>query len=68
MISATFNTTRFNKEMNNIIKYSEGFLDGIKMGKTVFLRNLGVSTVQALKEYIDEYQTIINQLIDKVNF
>jgi hypothetical protein len=39
--------------MNNIVKYSMGFLDGVERGKTVFLKNLGVGTIQALAAYVD---------------
>lgn len=53
MIRTKFNTAKFTKDMNNIVKYSEGFLDGIQKGKSVFLKNLGIETVQVLKEYID---------------
>jgi len=53
MISARFSTTKFNKEMTNIVKYSEGFLQGIERGKTEFLKGLGAQTIGVLKEYID---------------
>ena len=43
----------FKKDMQNIIDYSIGFVDGIKSGKRVFLNNLGKGTIQALSEYID---------------
>ena len=33
------NTTSFEKQMNNIIKYSSGFLEGAQKGKTLFLQN-----------------------------
>ena len=39
--------------MNNIVKYSMGFLDGVERGKTVFLKNLGAGTIQALAAYVD---------------
>ena len=53
MITAKFNTAKFNKEMNNIVKYSAGFVDGVQKGKTVFFQSLGAMTVEGLKEYID---------------
>ena len=39
--------------MNNIIQYSMGFLDGVENGKTVFLKNLGAGTIQAMAAYVD---------------
>lgn len=47
------NTARFNKEMNNIVQYAIGFLDGAQKGKTVFLKNLGVGTIEAMARYVD---------------
>ena len=47
------NDSAFKKEMKNIIDYSIGFLDGVKVGKTEFLHNMGTKTVEILKEYID---------------
>ena len=47
------NLKQFESQMNNIVKYSVGFLDGIERGKTVFLKNLGVGTIQALAAYVD---------------
>ena len=41
MIKMSINSKQFQKEMNNIMEYSYGFLDGVKAGKAVFLKNLG---------------------------
>jgi hypothetical protein len=53
MISAKFNTTKFNKQMTNILKYSSGFMEGAKKGKTQLLNNIGRETIEVLKQYID---------------
>lgn len=50
---AVFNSAQFKKEMTNIVDYSMGFLEGIQRGKTVFLRTLGLETVELMKEFID---------------
>jgi hypothetical protein len=50
---AVFNSAQFKKEMNNIVDYSVGFLEGIQRGKTVFLKTIGVETVELMKEFID---------------
>ena len=42
---AVFNSNKFKKEMNNIVDYSVGFLEGIQKGKTLFLKTLGMETV-----------------------
>jgi hypothetical protein len=49
----SLDTKLFNKQLNNIINYSTGFLDGVQNGKKVFLNNLGDGTIQALGQYID---------------
>jgi len=47
------NTASFNKEMNNIVQYAFGFLDGAQKGKTIFLKNLGIETIEAMARYVD---------------
>lgn len=47
------NTSSFQKTMNNIVKYSYGFIDGVNNGKKAFLNNLGAETLKALYQYID---------------
>jgi hypothetical protein len=49
----TTNSKQFQAQMNNIVQYSLGFLDGVKKGKTLFLRNLGEGTLQAMSAYVD---------------
>ena len=48
-----FDNKKFAKQMNNIVNYSFGFLEGAEKGKTVFLDNLGKDTIEALKVFID---------------
>jgi len=52
MIVST-NTKSFAKQINNIVDYSFGFLDGAQKGKSVFLNNLGHGVLTALYDYID---------------
>lgn len=53
MISVKINDKDLMRDMNNIIEYSLGFLDGIKKGKRMFLDNLGKDITELVKEYID---------------
>lgn len=53
MIQARFDTTKFNKIMNNISQYSYGFIDGIEKNAIVFNIKLAELTEEALKKYID---------------
>ena len=50
---AVFNSAQFKKEMTNIVDYSMGFLEGIQRGKTIFLKTVGLETVELMKEFID---------------
>lgn len=43
----------FFRQMNNLVKYSEGFLEGAAKGKTPFLRSIGESTKEVLESFID---------------
>ena len=47
------NTKSFDKEMNNIIDYAIGFLDGAQKGKNIFLKNLGAATIESMARYVD---------------
>lgn len=58
--------TKFMRDMNNIMDYSIGFMDGIQRGKTKFLDNLGKNSVQVLKEYIDSMARVDPQILHHV--
>ena len=53
MIKVKLDSKMFMKEMNNVMKYSIGFLDGVQSGKTMLLKNIGVQTIEILKQYVD---------------
>lgn len=53
MIKMYIDSRQFRKEMNNIVEYSLGFLDGINNGKSLFLRNLGMSIKEVLEFFVD---------------
>lgn len=50
---AKVNTTSFAKDIRNIIKYSEGFIEGAQRGKNVLLQKIGANTIELLKMYVD---------------
>jgi len=52
-MKVNLNTVLFEKQMNNLVQYSLGFIDGANSGKTLFLDNLGKGTILALGSYID---------------
>ncbi len=49
----TTNTKSFDKQMNNIVEYAFGFLEGAQKGKTIFLKNLGAGAIEAMARYVD---------------
>lgn len=53
MIRVTLDSKTFMKEMNNVMKYSIGFLEGAQSGKSMLLKNIGVQTIEILKQYVD---------------
>ena len=61
-----FNSNQFKKDMNNIVNYSVGFLEGIQRGKTVFLKTLGMETVEIMKEFIDSNARVNPQMLHHV--
>ena len=57
---------KFQKDMDNILEYSLGFLDGVKAGKKIFLDNLGASTIVAMKEFIDSMARVDPEMLQHV--
>lgn len=53
MISVDFNSANFKREMDNVVKYASGFLDGARAGRNAFLVPLGEATIEIMKDFID---------------
>lgn len=53
MIAVKLNDSDLMRDMNNIIQYSFGFLEGVQKGKKIFLDNLGKDITELVKEFID---------------
>jgi hypothetical protein len=52
-VRVTTTTKSFEKQMNNIVNYSMGFVDGVQKGKTEFLKALGQATITSMGQYVD---------------
>lgn len=63
MIPISFDTRNFKNEMDNILDYSIGFLDGVRAGKKKFLENLGVRVVEVLRDFIDSNARINPEML-----
>lgn len=66
MIGLKINSKQFMKEMDNMVNYTYGFLDGVKQGYPAFLNQLGATVIEALKEYIDANARVNPQLLHHV--
>jgi hypothetical protein len=61
-----YNSKKFKKEMNNIMNYSIGFLDGVQRGKTPFLRSLGAQTVEVMKQFVDSNARVNPEMLHHI--
>jgi hypothetical protein len=53
MILAKFDSRQFMKEMNNLVEYSIGFVDGVKLGKVSLFNKMGEELKDFLANFID---------------
>jgi len=53
MIQVKYRSNDFMKDMNSVVQYASGFLEGAKDGKRELLETVGKRTVEILKEFID---------------
>lgn len=54
-MKVVYDTKSFMREMNNVMQYSVGFLEGVERGKLQFMNALGATTIEMLKQYIDSH-------------
>lgn len=53
MITIKFDDSKLIKDLNNLVQYSTGFLEGAKRGKRELLHKIGEAGVEIVKRYID---------------
>lgn len=66
MITVKFDDKKFMHDMNNIMNYSIGFVDGSKKGMPALLTNMGVSVKEILGNYIDSLARVNPQSLHHV--
>ena len=54
MINAIFDDRIFFKDMENIIQYSEGYLQGVYEGRGEFMHKIAMSGIEIFKEFVDQ--------------
>jgi hypothetical protein len=53
MLTLKIDSKAFDRDIDNFIQYTVGFLGGVKRGYPDFLNNLGSGVIETLKNYID---------------
>jgi hypothetical protein len=53
MLSVVMDSKQFQKELNNIMKYSTGFIEGIQKGKSVFYLGLAPKIAEMASQFVD---------------
>jgi hypothetical protein len=66
MISIKFNDKQFLKDINNILGYTDGFMDGVQKGKPQLLNVMGARTVEGAKDFIDSYARVNPEMLHHV--
>ena len=66
MLKLVINSKQFQKEMNNIIGYSTGFIDGIGRGKQAMYAALGPQISELAEQFIDANARVSPELLHHV--
>jgi hypothetical protein len=53
MLSVVMDSKQFQKELNNIMKYSTGFVEGIQKGKSAFYLGLAPKIAEMASQFVD---------------
>lgn len=61
-----FNSKTFKKDMNNIMNYSFGFLEGAKRGKTAMYASLGPQIAEYASQFVDANARISPDLLHHI--
>jgi hypothetical protein len=66
MLSLKIDTKQFTKEMNNIMNYSTGFIEGIQRGKKAMYAGLGPQITELASNFIDVNARVTPQLLHHI--
>lgn len=61
-----FNDKQFMKDLNNIVQYSYGFLEGLEIGKKELYANLAPEIVELASQYVDSNARVTPELLHHV--
>lgn len=65
-MKAITDTSKFMKDMQAVVEYSVGFLDGAKSGQQQLLNNVGEKTLEILNAYIDSNARVNPSMLQHV--
>lgn len=66
LLNVSFNTRQLNKILNNVVRYSDGFIDGIEIDKLKFMTELGEYTVKIFNQFVDSQARVSPQSLHHV--
>ncbi len=66
MLKLNFNSRQFQKEMNNIMNYSFGFLEGVQRGKKALYAALGPQISEYASQFIDANAKMSPELLHHI--
>jgi len=66
MLTMNVDLTKFNRDMKNIMGYSNGFLEGAQRAKPAMLQLLGVRISEMLKNFVDSNARVSPQALHHV--
>jgi hypothetical protein len=52
-MKVVFNDKQLMKDMNSLVQYTQGFLEGTELAKSAILNKLGKDVIEALKNFVD---------------
>jgi hypothetical protein len=66
MLSLTIDSRQFQKEINNIMQYSTGFLDGVQKGKSAFYMDLAPKIAELASQFVDVNSRMSPELLHHI--
>lgn len=66
MYRVSFDTKKFDKDMRRLVEYSQGFIDGVQLGRAAFLNNFALVVMEGMKQFIDSMARVDPALLHHV--
>jgi hypothetical protein len=66
MLSVVIDSRQFQKELNNIMKYSSGFIEGVHRGKSALYTNLAPKIAEMASQFVDVNSKMSPELLHHI--